>query len=213
MRRRALLLLLALSLALPLPACGRESGPEETPAPEPGAVVVQTPRPTNDNTGVKPRGTLLGSLACDTAYWTAFSEIWEIPEDGSLTKRFVNYTDGLALWDNYLVILQSTPEGHSAEEAEGYREYAVLRADNYGWGEGYKDAARESDWDWASFTEDLNGALIELTVANHGGKADVRVTATTADGRVYHQSCTGIPVDGSLYLCLSVENACLELLS
>ena len=134
-----------------------------------------------------------------------FFENEEIPEGESRTWRFYNYTDGLGIWNNFLVILQSTPEGHSADENADYREYAVLRADHFGWGEGYDEAVAESDWDWERFTGDLNGALIELTVTHRAGKADVSVRAETEGERSYHQSYTGIAVDGPLYACLSVE--------
>ena len=209
--KRLLLLALTLALLLTLCACGRESKkPAGTPEPSPTAAPVEVVG--NDNSNVPVRGALLGNLSCDAPFWTVFSDIQELPEGESATQRFFNYTDGLGIWDNFLVILQSTPEGHSAGEAEGYREYLVLRPDSYGWGEGFADASLESDWDWASFTEDMNGALIELTLTHKAGKADVTLTATTADGREFHQSCTGVPIDGALYWCLSVENACLDLL-
>lgn len=208
--RRLLLLALAIML-LTLCACGKETA-QPAESPEPSAAAAPVLLTANDNSGAAVRGTLLGELRCDAPFWTVFSDIRALPEGQSATQRFVNYTDGLGIWDNFLVVLQSTPEGHSAEEAEGYREYLVLRADSYGWGEGFDEAKLESNWDWESFTEDMNGALVELTLTHKAGKADVLITATTADGREYHQSCTGVPIDGELFWCLSVENACLDLL-
>ena len=209
--RRLLLPALALMLLLTLCACGKETAkPAETP--EPSATAAPMTLTANDNSGVAVQGTLLGELRCDAPFWTVFSDIRELPEGESATQRFYNYTDGLGIWDNFLVILQSTPEGHSAGETEGYREYLVLRTDSYGWGEGFADAKLESDWDWDTFTADMNGALVELTLTHKTGKADVAITATTRDGREYHESCTGVPIDGALYWCLSVENACLDLL-
>ena len=209
--RKGVLLLLCAALLLAFCACG-----EQAPAPEPGPTptpeAVPAGKTPNDNSGVKLRGRLLGSLACDAPFWTVFSEIEEIPEGESRTWRFYNYTDGLGIWNNFLVILQSTPEGHSADENADYREYAVLRADHFGWGEGYDEAVAESDWDWERFTGDLNGALIELTVTHRAGKADVSVRAETEGERSYHQSYTGIAVDGPLYACLSEEKTSLDLL-
>ena len=183
--RKGVLLLLCAALLLAFCACG-----EQAPAPEPGPTptpeAVPAGKTPNDNSGVKLRGRLLGSLACDAPFWTVFSEIEEIPEGESRTWRFYNYTDGLGIWNNFLVIL--------------------------GWGEGYDEAVAESDWDWERFTGDLNGALIELTVTHRAGKADVSVRAETEGERSYHQSYTGIAVDGPLYACLSVEKACLDLL-
>ena len=210
-QRRTFALLLAAVLLLS--ACGAERSAAE-PESSPTAVPTSTPAPktANDNSGVKLVGTPVGTLDCRAEFGTVFSEIWEVPEGESVTRRFYNYTDGLGLWDNFLVILQNTDEGHSAEEAEDYAEYAVLRADHYGWGEGFSDAKKESDWNWESFTEDMNGALIELTVSLKKGLVDVRFTATVDEETVYHQSYTGIKAEGPVYFCLSVENACLDLL-
>lgn len=208
--------LLALALLLALCACGRraESASGES-APEAELPPVSTPvQHLFDNSGVEPQGTLLGSLDCMAEYRSVYSDVREVPDRGSAARRFYLYTDGLAMWNSFLVILQSTPEGHSPEDDEAYTEYAVIRADHFGTGDGLKDAKMESDWSWESFTRDLNGALIELTVSRKGDKAELTYTATTAEGEVHTLSCRdiAIPADAPLYFCLSVEHACLDLL-
>ena len=47
------------------------------------------------------------------------------------SSYFTNYTDGGSNWNNFFVVLAT---------ADGTTEYAVLRADNYGWGNGYETA-------------------------------------------------------------------------
>ncbi len=213
--KRRLSFLLALLLLPALCACSFRETPakpaQETEAPA-ATSFPRTETAVFDNTGVEMHGTPLGTTDCRAEYRSVYSDIWELPEGESLTRRFYNYTDGAGIWNNFLVILQSTPEGHSADENADYREYAVLRADHFGWGEGYDEAVAESDWDWERFTGDLNGALIALTVTHRAGKADVSVRAETEGERSYHQSYTGIAVDGPLYACLRVEKACLDLL-
>ncbi len=212
-QRRTFALLLAAVLLLA--ACGAERpAARSAPAASPSTAPTSTPAPKapNDNSAVKIQGTPVGTLDCKAAFGTEFSEIWEVPEGESVTRRFYNYTDGLGLWDNFLVILQNTDAGHSAEEAADYAEYAVLRADHYGWGDGFSEAEKESDWNWETFTEDMNGALVELTVSLKKGLVDVRFTATVDEETVYHQSYTGIHAEGPVFFCLSVENACLDLL-
>ncbi len=179
---------------------GSESAEEETEA------------VANDNTGVEVTGTLLGSLACDSAFWTEFSDVVEVPEGESVTVNFKNYTDGLANWDNFLVVLQNVADAHSADDNADYAEYAVLRADNFGWGAGYDNiATAECDWNWDTFTTDINGADVELTITNNGDTADVVAVVTTADGKTYNQSYTGIAFDGDLYYCLTLEKAALDI--
>lgn len=205
---------LALAMLFSLSACRRQT--ETQTAPEEIEILpVSTPvQFFFDNSGVKPQGTLLGSLDCRAEYRSVYSDIREVPDRESVTRRFYFYTDGLGMWNSFLVILQSTPGGHSEEDDEAYTEYAVIRADHFGTGDGLKEAKMESDWNWESFTRELNGALIELTVSRKGDKAEAAYTATTAEGEVHQLSCRdiAIPADEPLYFCLSLEHACLDLL-
>jgi hypothetical protein len=164
-----------------------------------------------DNSAVEAVGTTLGTSACDDAFWTVFTDVWAVAEGETVTKSFTNYTNGENNWENFLVVLQNVAAGHSAADDENYAEYAVCRADNYGWGTGYEGiATAEGDWNWDTYTADMNGAQIDLTVTNNGGTVDVAFTATTVDGTVYNQSYTGIAVDGDVYFCLTLEKAFLN---
>ncbi len=162
---------------------------------------------------VKAGGTIVGSTDRVVPFWTAFSPIFKVEEGTSVTKHFVNYTDGINNWDNFVAILQSTPTGHSADTA-GYAEYAVVRADNYGWGAGYDGIVTPTcDWNWDTFTKDMDGAAIDATFTNNGATADINIVATTADGKVYHQDYTGIVTGGDLYVCFTCENSYLQFAS
>lgn len=214
--KRPLCCLLALLLLLSLCACGKEEPvPTASPAPaEASAAPASTVslREAFDNSHVKLQGISLGSLSCDTPYRTVYSDVWEVPEGESVTKRFFHYTDGLGLWDTFSVILLSEPDTPATGTGELEHAYALLRADHFGSGSGYKNAAAESDWNWESFCSDMNGAEIALTVTNKGKTAEVSFTALTAEGDEYHQSYKDITTDGPLFFCLTVENACLDLL-
>ena len=214
--KRRLCCLLALLMLLSLCACGREqpkpAASTASPAPSAAPAPAASPRPAFDNSGVKMQGSALGSLACDTPYRTVYSDVWEVPEGESVQKRFYHYTDGLGMWDTFSVILLSTPDTPETGTGEMENAWAVLRADHFGSGSGYKNAVTESDWNWESFCSDMNGALIALTVTNKGKTAEVSFTATTAGESEYHQSFKDITTDGPLYFCLTVENACLDLL-
>ena len=209
---------LVLVLALVLVGCGRSAdrAPASAAREATTAAAPSENKPAlkaaNDNTGVVTQGSVLGSKHCDDEPGTVYSEIWEVPDTGSVTRRFYNYTDGLGMWNNFLVYLQNTPEGHSEEDVRGYRCYAVLRPDHFLSGDDLEDVVLESDWDWDRFTKDMNGALIELTLARKDEQADVSFTATARDGSIHQQSYQGIPVDGPLYFCLSVDHAFLDLL-
>lgn len=166
----------------------------------------------NDNSGVATTGTVVGSTACDTAFWTAFSDVVAVPSGESVSVNFKNYTDGLANWNNFLVILQNVADVHAAADNADYKEYAVMRADNWGWGAGYDGiAVAECDWNWDTFAAEMNGADVNLTITNNGDTVDVVAVVTGSSGAVYNQKYTGIAVDGDVYYCLSCEKAFLDI--
>ena len=159
----------------------------------------------------------VGSYDCTTGFWTVFSNIWAVPSGSTFYKTFTNYTDGAENWRNFCAVLQNTPEGHANSDnaegvwpVDGYKEYAVVRADNWGWGSGYDNiAAAESDWNWDTFKNDMDGAQVLLAVTNNGSTADIVATVNTKTGHVYTQKYTGIAVDGDVYLTLLCEGAYL----
>ena len=161
------------------------------------------------------------------AWWTDWSDIYEVAEGTTKTITFKNYHTALN-FGNYMnaaVILQKTPTGHSADTAhaayaEGYAEYLVARLDNYAWQgavntgtEGHGLCTLESDWNWDTFADSTHEATVVLKVTNHGTTADIEMEITAKDGNVYHQSYKGIAVDGPVYACLTVEKACIDIIS
>ncbi len=156
-------------------------------------------------------GITVGTQDCTIPFWTDFSPIWKVPEGESRTVGFTNYTDGENNWDNFVVILQNVPGGHAADAYEGYAEYGVVRADNWGWGDGFAndDNSKNCDWNFDTFTQDIDGAHISLTVTNNGTTADINIVARTAAGREYHQNYTGIVVGDEVYFTLTCEKSYL----
>lgn len=189
------------SVAMEYPI-NKDDGSAEEPA-EPVAA---------DHSGVTITGTQVGAIDCSTAFWTEFSEVVEIPSGEARTVNFKNYSSQLNNWNNFVVILQNVPEVHSADADANYKEYGVVRADNFGWGGGYDNIATpENDWNWDTFKTDIDGADVELTVTNNGESADVVAKVTTAAGTVYTQSYKGIAVDGDLYFCLTVDGSFIDI--
>ncbi|MDE5865791.1 MAG: hypothetical protein K2H31_04215, partial [Lachnospiraceae bacterium] len=184
----------------------------ESIAPETGTEVEVEEPVAVDHSDVTTTGTVVGATDCSTAFWTEFSDVVEVPSGESVTVNFKNYSDELENWHNFLVVLQNVADVHSTDANADYKEYAVCRADNWGWGAGYDGIATpECDWNWDTFKADIDGADIELTITNNGDSADIVFVATTADGATYNQSYTGIAVDGSLYYCFTVENAFIDI--
>ncbi len=163
-------------------------------------------------------GTAVGATDCSTGWWAEFSDVTAVPSGESVTVNFTNYNNQGANWNNFIVVLQNVAAGHSAADDAAYKEYAVLRADNFGWNAIANTADLATlgwelacDWNWDTFVKDMNGAEVALTVTNNGTTADVVAVVTTVAGKTYTQSYKNIAVDGDLYFCLGVEAACLDI--
>ena len=133
---------------------------------------------------VSPTPVSLGAEDCSTAWWTEFTKDMKIPAGETFEFNFTNYSSGVNNWNNYVLILRK------ADLAE----YAVVRADNYGWGNGYAACTPiGTQGDWATWLATMNGAKVKLFVTNcNNGTADVQAIVTGTDGSVTTQSYLGI---------------------
>lgn len=133
---------------------------------------------------VTPTPVSLGAEDCSTAWWTEFTKDMKIPAGETFEFNFTNYSSGAGNWNNYVLILRK------ADLAE----YAVVRADNYGWGDGYAACTPiGTQGDWATWLASMNGAKVKLFVTNcNNGTADIQAIVTGTDGSVTTQSYLGI---------------------
>jgi hypothetical protein len=84
--------------------------------------------------------------------------------------------------------------------------------DNYGWGTGYEgneSLVITSDWNWDTFTSNISGSHIAITVTNNGDDtADILYEVTYANGEEHFQKYEGIMVDSADLNCaLVIEGA------
>lgn len=153
--------------------------------------------------------TLCGAADNSTPFFGARTDLIKVGPKETYVTTFTNYTNGAANWNNYLVVLS---KGDLALGADG--EYAVLRADNYGWGSGYGTcSATCSQTDWAAWLAAMNGGKVTVQVANNGdGTADVEAVTVGSDAVVYTQTYKGITVSdpNDFYCSLTLEYAHLE---
>lgn len=133
---------------------------------------------------VTPTPVSLGAEDCSTKWWTEFTKDMKIPAGETFEFNFTNYSSGAGNWNNYVLILRK------ADLAE----YAVVRADNYGWGNGYAACTPiGTQGDWATWLATMNGAKVKLFVTNcNNGTADVQAIVTGTDGSVTVQNYLGI---------------------
>ena len=148
--------------------------------------------------------TCVGATDNSTAWWTAFSQDFKVAPGETYVSTFTNYTNGAANWNNFLVVLRKAD----------MTEYAVLRADNWGWGTGY-DACTTSGGqaDWAAWLSAMDGAKVTTYVTNNGdGTADVKAVMIGNDGVTYTQEYNGInTIDpNDFQFCFTIEGGHME---
>ena len=153
---------------------------------------------------VTPTPVSLGAEDCSTAWWTEFTKDMKIPAGETFEFNFTNYSSGAGNWNNYVLILRK------ADLAE----YAVVRADNYGWGNGYAACTPiGTQGDWATWLATMNGAKVKMFVTNcNNGTADIQAIVTGTDGSVTVQNYLGInTIDPSdLNVAFTVDSSHLK---
>ena len=151
--------------------------------------------------------TSIGNTDNSTAFWGAHSENFKVGPKESFVTSFTNYTNGQNNWNNFVVVLCSS---------DGSKEYAVVRADNYGWGAGYEGNANlktsGGQADWGAWLAAMNGAKCTAQIVNNGdGTADIKVVMHGTDGKDYIQDYIGInTIDpDDLYFRFTVDSSYL----
>ena len=141
-------------------------------------------------TAVTPEPKSLGAADCSAAFWSVCTDDIKLPAGATREFNLTNYSSGAGNWNNFYVILR--------DAAKSAPEYAVVRADNYGWGSGYDACTHvgtqlEAYADWAGWLATMNGAKVKIYVTNcNNGTADVQAIVTGTDGTETYQWYTGI---------------------
>lgn len=128
------------------------------------------------------------------AWWTNFSKDYYTLKKGSKAElKFYNYSNKVANWNNWCLVAANAERG-----AEGYGEHFVLRNDNYGWftvaGGNTNDNSSnveftlQSDYNWDTFLEDMDGSLVDMNVEFNGNVVKMTSTITTTTKKVYNYS-------------------------
>ena len=145
---------------------------------------------------------VVGAEDNSTAFWGAHSIDFEVPINQTVSTRIKNFTNLQNNWNNFCVVLTS----------DRTTEYAVVRADNYGWGASYENnpnlTTSGGQSDWGAWLQAMDEAKCYVAVTNHGDSADVRVVMEGNDGNTYYQDYLGIsPIDGNLFFRFTVDGS------
>ena len=143
---------------------------------------------------------VIGADDNSTGFWGAHSEMINVPVGKTVSTRIKNFTNGVSNWNNFCVVL--TRQDNS--------EYAVVRADNYGWGDCYGACTPSGGQaDWGAWLKAMDEAMVTVSVTNNGGSIDVKCIMVGNDGNTYNQDYIGIsPTDGNdVYFRFTVDGS------
>ena len=137
----------------------------------------------------------VGATDFSSGWWTAFSEDNTVASGSSKTLTMYCYSNNVNNWNSPCTILRKAD----------MTEYAVVRMDNFGWGDGYVTATLTNDWNWDVFKPNISGSRVVITVTNNGDNtADIHYNVTYANGETHFQNYAGITVDSSDLNCALV---------
>lgn len=144
---------------------------------------------------------VVGAADNSSPFWTSFSNNLVSASSSCIFHfTFTNYTDESANWNNWLLAVTNGRD----RSASDYKEFVVLRADAYGWNSLY-NTANNSNWytslthnyDWNTFKNDLNGAVVDLTVSVSATTMTITAVTTTVTEKKYTETFV-MPVEPGL---------------
>ena len=151
-------------------------------------------------TTATPTPKVLGEANNSSAWWSAHTGNLDVPMGQTRKVVFTNYSSKANNWNNFVIVLR----------AQNNTEYAVLRADNFGWGSGYGSCVHGgTQGDWAPWLASMDGAKVTVYITNvNNGTADVQIVMRGTDGKTYTQHYLGIDSinPNDLYFAFTIDS-------
>ena len=151
-------------------------------------------------TTATPTPKVLGEANNSSAWWSAHTGNLDVPMGQTRKVVFTNYSSKANNWNNFVIVLRT----------QNNTEYAVLRADNFGWGSGYGSCVHGgTQGDWAPWLASMDGAKVTVYITNvNNGTADVQIVMRGTDGKTYTQHYLGIDTinPNDLYFAFTIDS-------
>ena len=151
-------------------------------------------------TTASPTPKVLGETNNSSAWWSAHTGNLDVPIGQTRKVVFTNYSSKANNWNNFVIVLRT----------QNNTEYAVLRADNFGWGSGYGSCVHGgTQGDWAPWLASMDGAKVTVYITNvNNGTADVQIVMRGTDGKTYTQHYLGIDTinPNDLYFAFTIDS-------
>lgn len=152
----------------------------------------------------------VGNSDFSTAFWSAFSDTYVLAAGQSMKLKFKNHSSKVNNWNNWSTFVTSDFNRNSGGD---YVEYFSLRADNWN-SVADNNTDISSNFNWASFKEDMDGATVTLIVTRSDANVTVRCDIAPKAGGSYFEEFTQACGDGSqnIRVFLTVDGAYLDIL-
>lgn len=151
-------------------------------------------------TTASPTPKVLGETNNSSAWWSAHTGNLDVPIGQTRKVVFTNYSSKANNWNNFVIVLRT----------QNNTEYAVLRADNFGWGSGYGSCVHGgTQGDWVPWLASMDGAKVTVYITNiNNGTADVQIVMRGTDGKTYTQHYLGIDSinPNDLYFAFTIDS-------
>ncbi|MGN0142609.1 MAG: hypothetical protein ACI4AD_10305 [Roseburia sp.] len=163
----------------------------------------------------------LGNTDYTNAWWTQWSEAYELADGATKTVVLNNYSDGVNNWDNYVVgfineYFDGTTDPNTI--SDNHVEYAVVRADAFGWDDAtFEYSGSWMDGDWAAWLDGMKAAKVTLTISRNGNVITIDAAVEDRNGNNYtNQSVVTSNVmtaEDPCYFFFTCEECYIEILS
>lgn len=163
----------------------------------------------------------LGTTDRVLGWWSDNTAGYELANGATMTMKLNNYSNAGANWNNFVLGFTNTAITTDllagADNYPGYAEYAVIRADAYGWGDAAYAYAPVIDWtDWAAWLNLMTDAEVTITMTRNDSVVNIAMTFVGADGTTMTSVgdlTTTMTADSPVYVHIGGEGAYIELLS
>lgn len=158
-------------------------------------------------TFVTPSPAVLGAEDCTSPWWSAHLDAdVHVPSGEVRAFSLTNY-GAAANFNNYVIVLRKAD----------LSEYGVFRSDNWGWGAAVGGDGAPSishagtQGEWATWLAGMNGAKVQVYVANQNGKVNILAVMVGTTGQVSTQYYLDIPVKADdVNVDFTVDSSCLK---
>lgn len=141
----------------------------------------------------------VGATNLSTGFWGAHSADFTVASGATKVFKLYTYSTNAFNWNSPVTILRRA----------NLAEFAVVRMDNFGWGDGFGTATGTHDWDFGTMASNISGSYIEITVTNNGNNtANIRYDVTHDNGETHFQNYAGVTVDSADLTCALTVDGC-----